>query len=110
MPVSDEFIEYVIDQLSTWADVSARKMFGGAGLYCDGVMFGLIADDIAYLKVDDSNRQDFERAGSCPFNPYPDKAKTIVMSYYEIPVDILEDRDQLAAWADRSLEIARKKH
>ena len=109
MTVSDEFVDYVIDQLAAWADVSARKMFGGAGLYCDGVMFGLIADDVAYLKVDDSNRDNFVRAGSCPFNPYPDKVKTTVMSYYEVPVDILEDRDQLAIWAERSLAIARKK-
>ncbi|MCP4259855.1 MAG: TfoX/Sxy family protein [Planctomycetes bacterium] len=109
MPVSDEFIDYVIDQLSAWADVSVRKMFGGAGLYCDGMMFGLIADDVAYLKVDDSNKQDFVKAGSSPFNPYPDKAKTTVMSYYEIPVDVLENRDLLGQWAERSLAIARKK-
>ena len=109
MSLSDEFIDYVIDQLSAWGDVSARKMFGGAGLYCDGVMFGLIADDVAYLKVDDSNRKDFVKAGSSPFNPYPDKVKTTVMSYYEVPVDILENPDQLAEWADRSLAIARKK-
>ncbi|MHC4537701.1 MAG: TfoX/Sxy family protein [Planctomycetota bacterium] len=109
MPVSDEFIDYVMDQLAAWADVSVRRMFGGAGLYCDGVMFGLIADDVAYLKVDDSNLEDFVKAGSSPFNPYPDKAKTTVMSYYEIPVDVLEDRDQLAIWAERSLVIAQKK-
>ena len=109
MPISDEFIHYVIDQLSTWGDVSARKMFGGAGLYCDGVMFGLIADDVAYLKVDDSNRKDFVKAGSSPFNPYPDKVKTAVMSYYEIPADVVENPDQLAEWAQRSLAVARKK-
>jgi len=109
MPLSDEFIDYVIDQLSAWGDVSARKMFGGAGLYCDGVMFGLIADDVAYLKVDDSNREDFVKAGSSPFNPYPDKVKTTVMSYYEIPADVLEDPPVLARWAERSLAIARKK-
>jgi DNA transformation protein len=110
MPVSDEFIDYVIDQLAGWADVSVRRMFGGAGLYADGVMFGLIADDIAYLKVDDSNRKEFERAASRPFNPYPDKArKVVVSSYYEIPVDVLEDRNQLAVWAERSLKIARRK-
>jgi len=108
MAVSDEFIDYFIDQLAAWADVSARKMFGGAGLYCDGTMFGLIADDVAYLKVDDSNREDFVKAGSSPFNPYPSKVKTTVMSYYEIPVDVLENPDQLAAWAGRSLTIARK--
>jgi DNA transformation protein len=107
MAVSDEFIEYIIDQLSAWSDVSARKMFGGAGLYCDGMMFVLIADDVAYLKVDDSNRDEFLRAGSSPFRPYPDKKET--MSYFEIPADVLENPDQLAEWAERSLAIARKK-
>jgi len=109
MPVSDEFIDYVIDQLAAWADVSVRRMFGGAGLYCDGIMFGLIADDVAYLKVDDSNREDFIRAGSSPFNPYPDKAKTTVMSYYEVPADILESQDLLGKWAECSLAVAKKK-
>ncbi|MCP4612229.1 MAG: TfoX/Sxy family protein [Planctomycetes bacterium] len=109
MPVSNEFIDYVVDQLAAWAYVSVRKMFGGAGLYCDGKMFGLIADDVAYLKVDDSNREDFVKAGSSPFNPFPEKAKTTVMPYYEIPADILENRDQLASWAERSLAVAKKK-
>ena len=109
MAISDEFIDYVIDQLSAWGDVSARKMFGGAGLYCDGVMFGLIADDVAYLKVDDSNREDFVKAGSSPFNPYPDKVKTTVMSYYEIPADVLESPEVLPERAQRSFDIARKK-
>jgi DNA transformation protein len=81
MPISDGFIDYVIDQLSAWGEVSARKMFGGAGLYRDGTMFGLIADDVAYLKVDDSNREDFVKAGASPFNPYPDKVKTTLIEY-----------------------------
>jgi DNA transformation protein len=109
MAVSEEFIDYVIAQLAAWGDVSARRMFGGAGLYCGGTMFGLIADDVAYLKVDASNREDFVKAGSSPFNPYPDKVKTAVMSYYEIPADALENPDELARWAERSLAIARKK-
>ena len=109
MAVSDEFVDYVIGQLDNWADVSIRKMFGGAGLYCEGTMFGLIADDVAYLKVDVSNRKDFIEAGSSAFNPYPDKAKTAVMPYYEIPVDVLENPEQLAKWAQRSLVVVRKK-
>src|SRR4030042_4093702 len=109
MAVSEEFIDYVIDQLAARNEVSARRMFGGAGLYCEGKMFGLIADDVAYLKVDDSNREDFIKAGSSPFNPYPDKVKTAVMSYYEIPADVLENPDELARWAGRSLAIARNK-
>jgi DNA transformation protein and related proteins len=109
MPISDEFVDYIIDQLSGWGEVSARKMFGGAGLYREGIMFGLIADDVAYLKVDDSNRKYFERAGASPFKPYPDKAKTTIMPYYEIPADVLENPTVLAEWAQRSFNIARKK-
>jgi DNA transformation protein len=109
MAISEEFLDYVIDQLAGWGEVSARKMFGGAGLYCDGVMFGLIADDVAYLKVDDSNREDFVRSGSSAFNPYPEKAKSAVMPYYEIPADVLEDRQLLSQWAARALAVARKK-
>ncbi|MFH1717209.1 MAG: TfoX/Sxy family protein [Planctomycetota bacterium] len=109
MPISDEFVDYVIDQLAGWGAVTARKMFGGAGLYRDGVMFGLIADDVAYLKVDDSNRADFVEAGSSAFNPFPEKEKTAVMPYYEIPADVLEDREALGKWADRALTVARRK-
>ena len=111
MSVSDEFLDYVLDQLASWGDVSARKMFGCAGLYRDGTMFGLIADDVAYLKVDDSNQEDFEKAGSSPFtfHPYPDKAREAVMSYYEIPADVLENRDELGRWADRSLAAAKER-
>jgi len=73
------------------------------------VMFGLIADDVAYLKVDDSNQEDFVRAGASAFNPYPEKVKSAVMSYYEIPADVLEDAELLGTWAERALAIARKK-
>ena len=107
MAVSDEFLEYLIDQLRLLGHVTARRMFGGAGLYCAGRMFGLVAGDVPYLKVDDSNREDFVKKGSSPFTPFPDKAQT--MSYYEIPADVLEDPSLLAQWAQRSLDIARKK-
>lgn len=71
-------------------------------------MFGLIADDVAYLKVDDSIRADFVKAGSSPFNPYPDKVKTAVMSYYEVPPEVLENPAELSLWAQRSFEIQEK--
>jgi DNA transformation protein len=111
MSVSDEFVDYVLDQLRAWGDVSARKMFGCSGLYREGTMFGLIDDDVAYLKVDDSNREDFEKAGSSPFTfyPYPDKAREVVMSYYEVPADVLENRDELARWVQRSIAVAKRK-
>ncbi len=107
MPISDEFLEFVLDLLSPWGGVTARKMFGGAGLYRDGKMFGLIADDVVYLKVDDTNRPDFEEAGCGPFKPYPDKPTS--MSYYEVPPDVLEEPDALVEWSRRSLAIQTRK-
>ncbi|MCX6902399.1 MAG: TfoX/Sxy family protein [Verrucomicrobia bacterium] len=102
-------MSYVLDQLSRWGEVSVRRMFGGAGLYRDGRMFGLIAGDVAYLKVDDASRGDFLKAGSAPFNPYPDLNKAAVLSYYEIPSEVLENRDELCRWAQRSLDIQKDK-
>jgi DNA transformation protein len=109
MAVSEEFVDYVVEQLSGWGEVSVRRMFGGAGLYREGRMFAVLAEDVAYLKVDDSNRDDFLRAGSAPFEPYPDKIKTTIRTYFEIPADVLEEPAALAQWAHRSWLIARKK-
>ncbi len=105
-PELNGFLEYVLDQLSGWGGVSSRRMFGGVGLYRDGKMFALISDDVAYLKVDYSNRDQFDRAGSAPFRPYPDKQVT--MSYYEVPAEVLEDPEQLIEWSERSLAIQKK--
>ena len=106
MSVSDEFLEYLHDLFSIWGFVTARKMFGGAGLYKDGTIFALVADDILYLKVDETNRNKYLQAGSSPFQPFADK--TAMMSYYEIPPEIQEDREELVAWAEQALVISKK--
>jgi DNA transformation protein len=107
MPVSDEYLMYVVEQLTCVGHVHPRRMFGGAGLYCDGLFFGLVADDVLYFKVDDSNRADYEAEGMGPFQPYPDKS--YVMQYYEVPVDILESPPTLRDWAAKALAVARRK-
>jgi DNA transformation protein len=107
MSVSEEFLEYVLDQFSAWGDVRIRKMFGGAGLYRDGRMFGLVADDVVYLKVDDTTRDKYLAAGSAPFKPFKDKPASL--SYFEIPPEIFEDPEALIEWAEASLVIQKKK-
>ena len=108
MAVSEEYLVYVLDQLEPLGPVQSRRMFGGVGIYLHGEMFGLVADDVLYLKVDDSSRSDFEAAGMEPFRPFPDKGT--VMSYYETPGDVLESRDELTAWAQKALRAAGRKH
>jgi DNA transformation protein len=73
-------------------------MFGGYGVYCDGTMFALVADDVLYLKVDEENRGEFERAGAAPFI-YDAKGKRTAMPYFRAPDEALESRDLAAPWA-----------
>jgi DNA transformation protein and related proteins len=105
--VSNGFRSFVLDQLEPLGLIVAKSMFGGVGLYCDGVFFGLIALDVLYLKVDDTNRGDYEAAGSQPFRPYPDRAGT--MQYYAVPVDVLESQLDLVEWARRAVHVARNR-
>lgn len=104
MPVSDAYLAYIIEQLQLLGAVTTKRMFGGAGIYMRGKMFGLIAADVLFLKADDANRADFERAGMEKFKPWNDKPMT--MPYYEVPADVLEDRTELAKWARKSVAAA----
>lgn len=104
MAVSDGYLDFVLDSLGSVGGVSARRMFGGAGLYLGDLFFGLIADDVLYFKVDDGNRGKYERAGMPPFRPYG----TYAMSYRQVPAEVLDDASELRAWAVEALDAARR--
>ena len=106
MSVSDGYKAFVLDQLGGAGRITAKAMFGGVGLYCQGLFFGLIDDDTLYLKVDDTTRPDMERVGSEPFRPYGDGSQ--VMQYYALPADVLEDREAARRWVERAIEVARR--
>lgn len=105
MAVSEDFLQYVLEQLAGLGHVTPRRMFGGVGLYRDERFFGLIAGDILYFKVSDATRSDYESRGMSRFRPFADKPHWS-MTYYEVPADILEDAEECAAWAQKSLAIA----
>jgi DNA transformation protein len=105
MAVSDTFRAFVIEQLSRVAPrVRARSMFGGVGLYSGELFFALIDGDILYLKVDDTNRPDFERRGMGPFRPSGVVGEA--MQYYALEEGILEDTDALQPWVERAIAAA----
>ena len=103
MPVSSGFKSFVLEQLEQIADITSKSMFGGVGLYGDGFYFALIHNDRLYFKVDDTNRPDFEAASMDAFRPYNDER---TMQYYEVPVDVLEDIDQLREWTQKSITVS----
>jgi len=106
MRVTDGFRAFVLEQLAGVKAARARAMFGGVGLYAGDVFFGILAADTLYLKVDDSNRGEYEAAGMTPFKPYADRAMT--MPYYQVPAGVIEDGDALAVWARASVRVAER--
>ncbi len=102
--VSNSLLEYVVDQLHDVGGLRAQAMFGGVGLYAGDVFFGLLARNVLYLKVDDESRAVYVDAGSTPFRPYRDRPTT--MSYYSVPLDVMEHAPTLVVWARRAVRAA----
>ena len=103
MAVSDSYREFVLEQLGRVASVIGKSMFGGVGIYSQGLFFALIAEDRLYFKVDDTTRPDFERLDMEPFRPFGEDS---AMGYYEVPADVVEDSVQLAAWMKQAIHVA----
>ena len=102
-----QFRDQVVSRLNSVAPVTARGMFGGYGLYLEGVMFALIAYEKLYFKVDDENREDYIAAETGPFI-YNRNGKLIEMSYYQLPDAVFEDMEVLAEWVKKAHAAARR--
>lgn len=108
MAVTDSFVEFVLEQLDPIGPITPKRMFGGVGLYAGDLFFALLADDVLYLKADDSTRGSFESAGGRPFRPYPDRpGGGGSMRYFSVPAGVLEDTEALIGWAKQSVAVAR---
>jgi DNA transformation protein len=107
MPAKSEFVEYLVEQLQPLGEVTARSMFGGWGIYADGRMFALVADEAFYIKVDDVNCREFEARDLKPFR-YDTKNGRATIRYYEPPAEALDDREILCTWARKGVEAAKR--
>jgi DNA transformation protein len=102
--------DYLRDLFSSFRPVSVRRMFGGAGIYADGVMFALLSSGgTLYLKVDETNETDFARENLPPFAPAMKSGKHAVMPYRQMPERLYDDPDELAQWAGRALAAAQRR-
>jgi DNA transformation protein len=101
-----EYVALVEELLQPVGPVEVRAMFGGHGVFLDGVMFGLIADDDLYLKVDDANRALFADAGLEAF-VYQSDGRAVTMSYHRAP-DVLEDWERLEPWVASAIDASRR--
>jgi len=102
--MADDFVADLLERLAPLGELRARRMFGGSGLYCDDVFFGLIAEGVLFFRVDEASVQPYRDAGSAPFQPFPDEPS--MLAYYEVPLEVQERGEELLAWARRALAAA----
>lgn len=102
---ASEFVDYLSEVFESFGPISARRMFGGYGIYHDGLMFGLVAYDVLYLKADAETAQRFEDEGLAKFE-YVKQGKPMRLSYYSAPEIIFDDPDEARAWASLAFEAA----
>jgi DNA transformation protein len=105
MAPSASYLDYVKELFSPFGEIAIRKMFGGAGIYCDGAIFAISDEDDIWFKVDDVSRAEFEAAGLRPFE-VDMGGKMGTMSYYNAPEEIFDDNDALIRWTLLALGAA----
>lgn len=105
MAVDNDYVAWILEQLSAAGGISLRRMFGAVGLYRGEIFFAIISDGTLYFKVDDTTRGEYVRRHMPQFRPYRDRPE-ISMAYYEVPADVIEDPEECVAWALRSVAAA----
>lgn len=105
MAAPSALLDYLIDQLGSLGQARGRAMFGGHGLYLDGLFIGIVDDETLYLKADAESRADFETAGMQPFT-YASRGRRIALSFWEAPADVIEDPQELHRWVAAAARAA----
>jgi DNA transformation protein and related proteins len=108
MVASDSFAEFLSEQIAPLGRVTMRRMFGKTGVFCDGLMLGMVADNTLYFRVDDGNRAAFKEAASFPPLNYRKKGDTIDLSFWRAPERLFDEPDEFVTWARIALAAARR--
>jgi DNA transformation protein len=108
MAASDSFAAFLSEQLAPLGRIAMRRMFGKTGVFCDGLMLGMVADNTLYLRVDDDNRAAFQEAASSPPLNYRKKGETIDLSFWRAPERLFDEPDELVTWARIALAAAHR--
>ena len=108
MVASDSFAEFLREQFAPLGRVTMQRMFGKTGVFCDGVMLGMVTEDTLYFRVDDHNRVTFKEAQSFPPLNYKKKGSAIDLSFWRVPDRLFDEPDEFVAWSRAALAAARR--
>jgi DNA transformation protein len=108
MVASDSFAEFLREQLAPLGRITLKRMFGKTGVFCDGLMLGMVRDDTLYFRVDDHNRAVLREAEAFPPLNYEKQGSTIDLAFWRAPERLFDEPDELIAWARAALAAARR--
>jgi DNA transformation protein len=108
MVASESFAQFLREQLAPLGRVAMRRMFGKTGVFCNGLMFGMVTDNMLYLRVDDQNRAAFKEAESFPPLNYEKEGGTIDLAFWRAPERLFDEPDELVTWARAALAAAHR--
>lgn len=108
MVASESFAEFLCEQLAPLGPVTMRRMFGKTGVFCNGLMLGMVRDNTLYFRVDEGNRVIFKESESFPPLDYEKKGGTIDLSFWQAPERLFDEPDELVTWARAALAAARR--
>ena len=108
MVASNSFAEFLREQLAPLGHITMRRMFGKTGVFCDGVMLGMVRDNTLYLRVDDENRAEFKEAQAFPPLNYEKQGGTIDLSFWRAPERLFDEPDELLTWGRAALSAAER--
>jgi DNA transformation protein len=108
MVASDGFAEFLREQLAPLDRITLLRMFGKNGVFCDGVMLGMVTENTLYFRVDEQNRATFKEAESAPPLNYRKRGTTIDLSFWRVPERLFDEPDELVTWGQAALAAARR--
>src|SRR3954470_20552600 len=108
MVASETYAEFLREQLAPLGRVTLRRMFGKTGVFCDGVMLGMVTDNTLYVRVDGQNRSIFKEAEAYPPLNYAKKGSTIDLAFWRVPERLMDEPEELVEWARAALAAARR--
>lgn len=100
-----EYVRYIVDLMQCIGPVYSKRMFGGYGIFLDGLMFALIANSTLYLKTDKEAESDFIERGLEAFS-YQKQGKNFKLAYFQAPEESLDNIEEMRDWANRAYDVA----
>lgn len=105
--MTNEFLQYALEILEPFKNVTSRRMFSGYSIYKNRIIFAIVVNGTLYFKVDKSNISDYKALDSEPFTYQRKKdGRVITMSYWQVPISIMEDSQEILQWAKKSYKVS----